>query len=191
MSAPLAAIVTNGSACVRLLAADQPHLADAREAVEAMIRDGLRASDVMRRIHALVQPTPPQPAWFEVNALLLEVLVLVRSDVQRQGVALQTHLAPALPLVHGDRIQVQQVVLNLLVNALDALRGISAGGVRSGAARGSPRRVWPSSSRPSIPPSQRGWAWGWRSAARLSRRTVGSCGRRATQAQARPFTSPC
>ena len=125
---PLAAIVTNGEACVRLLASAPPPLAEAREAVAAMIRDGLRASDIIRRIRALVQPIPPQPAWCEVSALLLEVLALVQHDVQRQGVALQTHLAPELPPVWGDRIQVQQVVLNLLVNALDALRGVAAGG---------------------------------------------------------------
>jgi signal transduction histidine kinase len=92
-----------------------------------MIRDGHRASDVIRRIRALVQHTPPQPAWLEVNALILEVLALVRSDVQRHGVVLQTQLATDLPPVRGDRIQVQQVVLNLLVNALDALRGVPEG----------------------------------------------------------------
>jgi signal transduction histidine kinase len=124
---PLAAIVTNGEACVRLLAGDPPDLAETRQAVAAMIRDGHRASDVIRRIRALVQHTPPQPAWLDVNALILEVLALVRSDVQRHGVALQTQLATDLPPVRGDRIQVQQVVLNLLVNALDALRGVPEG----------------------------------------------------------------
>jgi signal transduction histidine kinase len=124
---PLAAIVTNGEACVRLLAGDPPNLAEAREAVEAMIRDGYRASDVIRRIRALVQQTPPQPEWLAVNALILEVLALVRSDVQRHGVALQTHLAPDLPSVRGDRIQVQQVLLNLIMNAIDALRGVPEG----------------------------------------------------------------
>jgi len=93
-----------------------------------MIRDGLRASDVIQRIRALVQPTPLQPAWLEVNALILEVLALVRHDVQRHGVALQTHLGTDLPPVRGDRIQVQQVLLNLLVNALDALRSVPEGG---------------------------------------------------------------
>jgi signal transduction histidine kinase len=109
---------------MRLLAADPPDLAETRRAVEAMIGDGLRASDVIRRIRALVRHTPPQPEWLDVNALILEVLALTRSEVHRQGVALQTHLALDLPLVRGDRIQVQQVVLNLLVNAIDALRGI-------------------------------------------------------------------
>ena len=124
---PLAAIVTNGEACVRLLAGDPPDLEETRQAVAAMIRDGYRASDVIRRIRALVQHTPPQPAWLDVNALILEVLALVRSDVQRHGVVLQTQLATDLPPVRGDRIQVQQVVLNLLVNALDALRGVPEG----------------------------------------------------------------
>src|SRR5262249_4530932 len=121
---PLAAIVTNGSACARLLAGTPPDLEEAREVVAAMIRDGHRASDVIRRTRALVTKTPPQPAWLDVNVLIREVLALTRSDVQRDGVTLQTHLATDLPPVRGDRIQVQQVVLNLLVNALDALRSV-------------------------------------------------------------------
>jgi PAS domain S-box-containing protein len=124
---PLAAIVTNGEACVRLLAGNPPDLEDAREAVAAMIRDGHRASDVIRRLRALVKKTPPQLEWLDVNALIREVLALTRSDVQRQGVALQTDLAADLPRVVGDRIQVQQVLLNLLMNGFDALRGVPEG----------------------------------------------------------------
>jgi signal transduction histidine kinase len=112
---------------VRLLAADPPNLAEVREAVEAMIRDGYRASDVIRRIRALVQQTPLQPEWLEVNALILEVLALVRGDVQGQSIVLHTDLAQDLPRVRGDRIQVQQVLLNLFLNAIDALRGVPEG----------------------------------------------------------------
>jgi C4-dicarboxylate-specific signal transduction histidine kinase len=96
---PLAAMVTNGNACVRWLAGDPPNLAEAREAVEAMIRHGHRASDVIRRIRALVQNAPPRQEWLDINALIREVMALVHSDGHHQGVALQTDL----PRVVGDR----------------------------------------------------------------------------------------
>jgi PAS domain S-box-containing protein len=124
---PLAAIVTNGNACVRWLAGDLPNLEEARQAVGRIIRDGHRASDVIQRIRALVQQTPPQKDWLDVDAMILEVIALVRSEVERHRVSLQTHLSPDVPRVLGDRIQLQQVLLNLLMNAIEALSSVDEG----------------------------------------------------------------
>src|SRR5215831_9340780 len=118
---PIGAVVNNASACVRWLAAQ--NLEEARQSAVRIIADGHRAGDIINRIRALARKAPPHKDWLDVNALIREVLVLVRSDVQRYGVTLQMHLATGLPPVRGDRIQLQQVVLNLLDNVLDALRG--------------------------------------------------------------------
>src|SRR5215475_5054916 len=122
---PIGAVVNNASACVRWLAAQ--NLEEARQSAARIIADGHRAGDIIGRIRALARKAPPHKDWLDVNALIREVLALVRSDVQRYGVTLQMHLATDLPPVRGDRIQLQQVVLNLLVNALDALRGVPKG----------------------------------------------------------------
>src|SRR5215831_3996286 len=122
---PLGAVVNNASACVRWLSAQ--NLEAARQSAVRIIADGHRAGDIISRIRALARKAPPHKDWLDVNALIREVLALVRSDVQRYGVTLQMHLATDLPPVLGDRIQLQQVVLNLLDNALDALRGVPEG----------------------------------------------------------------
>jgi signal transduction histidine kinase len=122
---PLAAIVTNGNACVRWLAGDPPNLEEVRQAVGRMIRDGHRASDVIQRIRALVQHTPPQQDWLDVNDMIQEVIALTRSEVHRQRISLQTQLAADLPRVRGDRVQLQQVLLNLLMNGIEALSGVN------------------------------------------------------------------
>jgi PAS domain S-box-containing protein len=122
---PLGAVVNNASACVRWLAAQ--NLEEARQSAVRIIADGHRAADIVGRIRAIAKKAPPQKDWLDVNALIREVLALVRSDVQRYGVTLHMHLATDLPPVRGDRIQLQQVVLNLLDNALDALRGVPEG----------------------------------------------------------------
>src|SRR5262249_46816544 len=122
---PLGAVVNNASACVRWLAAQ--NLEAARQSAARVIADGHRAGDIIGRIRALARKAPPHKDWLDVNALIREVLALVRSAVQCYGVTLQMLLATNLPPVRGDRIQVQQVVLNLLVNALDALRGVPEG----------------------------------------------------------------
>ncbi len=122
---PLGAVVNNASACVRWLAAQ--NLEEARRSAALVIADGHRAADIIGRIRALAQKAPPHKDWLDLNALIREVIALVHSDGHRQGVALQTDLAADLPRVVGDRIQVQQVLLNLLMNALDALRGVPEG----------------------------------------------------------------
>ncbi len=122
---PLGAVVNNASACVRWLAAQ--NLEEARQSALRVIADGHRAGEIIGRIRALAKKAPPHKDWLDLNATIREVLALARSAVHRHGVVLETHLAAEVPRMLGDRIQVQQVLLNLLMNAIEAMSGVSAG----------------------------------------------------------------
>jgi PAS domain S-box-containing protein len=122
---PLAAVVNNGYACLRWLDRAEPDLAEARASVELMIRDGHRASSVIQRIRALSKKTDPQRAWLDINDVIHEVIALVDSEVRTHRVTLRTELSAALPLVQGDRIQLQQVVLNVLLNGIEAMQTVT------------------------------------------------------------------
>ena len=118
---PLGAIVANGSACLRLLAAEKLDLEEAREAVEDIINDGRRASAVLGRVGQLARKTAPERAPVDVNGAIAEVLSLTQQELQRSQVTARTELDPSLPPVLADRIQVQQVVLNLVINGIEAV----------------------------------------------------------------------
>jgi signal transduction histidine kinase len=118
---PLGAIVTNGQACVRLLSRETPDLDKSREVIARMINDGLRASEVLKRIRDLLHKSPLEKALLNINETIQEVIEMVSSDVLRSKVDLQAELAGDLPPVVGDRIQLQQVILNLVLNAKDAM----------------------------------------------------------------------
>jgi signal transduction histidine kinase len=122
---PLAAVVTNGNACLRWLVAQTPNLYEAREAVQRIIRDGHRAGDVIQRVRALLKKTGPQKAWLDINDVIHEVLTIAHSEVRRHGVSLRTELATGLPPVMGDRIQLQQVILNLVMNGMEAMSSVA------------------------------------------------------------------
>jgi PAS domain S-box-containing protein len=122
---PLAAVVNNGYACLRWLDRAEPDLAETRASVELMIRDGHRASAVIQRIRALSKKTDPQRAWLDINDVIHEVIALVDSEVRTHRVTLRTELSAALPPVQGDRIQLQQVVLNLLLNGIEAMQTVT------------------------------------------------------------------
>jgi two-component system, LuxR family, sensor kinase FixL len=124
---PLAAVIANANACLRWLARQSPDLDEARAAVERIIHDGHRASEVIGRVRALVKKSPPRKDWLDINETILEVIALARSDVHGNRVALQTNLSDDVPLMLGDRIQLQQVILNLIVNAIEAVSGVSDG----------------------------------------------------------------
>jgi C4-dicarboxylate-specific signal transduction histidine kinase len=121
---PLTAIVTNGNACLRWLARETPDLTEARKAVERMIGDGNRASDVIKRIRALVKKEISPKVWLDINEVIAEALALVQREVQRSRVVLRTELADDLFPVLGDRVQLQQVMLNLLMNGIEAMSGV-------------------------------------------------------------------
>jgi PAS domain S-box-containing protein len=122
---PLAAVVNNASACLRWLAAH--NLEEARQSAALIIADGHRAGEIISRIRALVKKAPPRKDWVNINETILEVIALARSEVHRNRVSLQTQLSSDVPLVLGDRIQLQQVVLNLIINAIEAMSEISEG----------------------------------------------------------------
>src|SRR5882724_6223630 len=123
---PLGAIVTNGHACVRLLSREAPDLNKSLEVIERMISDGMRASEVIKRIRDLLHKAPPEKARLNINETVQEVIELVSSDVLRSKVKLQAELGADLPPVVGDRIQLQQVILNLILNAKDAMRAVQS-----------------------------------------------------------------
>jgi C4-dicarboxylate-specific signal transduction histidine kinase len=124
---PLAAAVTNAHAALRWLEAQPPNLEDTRQSLAAIINDGNRAGEIIQRIRGLIKRAPSRSDQLDINEPILEVIALARSEVLRSGVSLQTRLAPDLPLVEGDRVQLQQVMLNLILNALEALSGVSEG----------------------------------------------------------------
>jgi signal transduction histidine kinase len=121
---PLSGIITNASTCLRMLAADPPNVDGARETARRTIRDGNRASDVIMRLRALFGRKESTTEALDLNDTAREVIALSLSELQRSRVVLQTELADDLPPVTGDRIQLQQVILNLLRNASDAMSGI-------------------------------------------------------------------
>jgi C4-dicarboxylate-specific signal transduction histidine kinase len=127
ISQPVAAAVTNAHAALRWLGAQPPDLEETRQALADVIKDGTRAGDVIGRIRALIKKAHPRKDDLEINEAILEVIALTRSELVKNGVSLQTQLAEGLPLVQGDRIQLQQVILNLIVNAVEAMSGVSEG----------------------------------------------------------------
>jgi len=125
LNQPLGAIVNNAAACLRWLAAND--FEEARHSAGLIITDGHRASEIIGRIRAFVKKAPPQKAWLNINETILEVIALARSEVQGNSVSLQTQLSDDVPLILGDRIQLQQVILNLINNAIEAMSGADNG----------------------------------------------------------------
>ena len=121
---PLSGIITNAGTCLRMLAADPPNVEGARETVRRTIRDGNRAADVISRLRALYSKKEPTIESVDLNEATREVLALSLSELQRNRVIVQQELVDDLPLVAGDRVQLQQVILNLLRNASDAMSTI-------------------------------------------------------------------
>jgi C4-dicarboxylate-specific signal transduction histidine kinase len=124
---PLAAIVTNSNACLRWLGGIQPNFVEARQAVERIINDSYRASEVISRIRSLVKKAPPRNDVVDLNEVITEVLALAQSEARRSHVNVKTELASGLPAVCGDRVQLQQVILNLIINGLEAIAKTTEG----------------------------------------------------------------
>lgn len=122
---PLAAVVTNGEACLRWLGRSPPDLEEARASVERMIANGRRASNVIARLRALARHSEPDHAPLNLNEIVEDALLLVEREAAVQRVAVRLDLAPALPDILGDRVQLQQVVINLLMNAIQAMDAVS------------------------------------------------------------------
>jgi PAS domain S-box-containing protein len=122
---PLMAIVTNADACLSWLASDKPQLDQARQAAERIVRDGHRAGDIIKSIRALAKKTTSEMTQLDINGVIEEVLVLMGGELRRHDIMLETELTTGLAPVVADRIQIQQVILNLVTNAIEALSMIT------------------------------------------------------------------
>ena len=122
---PLAAIVTNGEACLRWLAYRPPELEEVRGAVESMISDGVRASEVVWGLRGLLKKSTPQRALLNLNDVIEQLVLLVERELLNNRVTLRLELAPALPVVLGDRIQLQQVIMNLAINSIQSMASVT------------------------------------------------------------------
>jgi PAS domain S-box-containing protein len=120
---PLSGIITNASTCLRMLAADPPNIDGAIQTAQLSIRDGNRAAEVIRRLRNLYRKQDLKPEQFNLNDAAEEVVAICAHDMQRRRISIRTALDPSLPLIEGDRIQLQQVILNLVLNAADAIGG--------------------------------------------------------------------
>ncbi len=118
---PLTAVVTHGHACLEWLSADPPNVSKARQTTERIIQDATRASEVLGRIRAVFNNEMPERAPVDINRLIEEVTWFVREEAANRGIVIRTELASGLPLITADKVQLQQVMLNLIMNGMDAL----------------------------------------------------------------------
>ena len=124
---PISASVTNAHAALRWLSAESPDMEEVRQALNRIVKDGNRASDVIGRLRALSKNTPPQKDRLAINDAVLEVIAVTRGELVKNGISLQTQLGDGLPIIQADRVQLQQVILNLIINAAEAMNGVDQG----------------------------------------------------------------
>jgi len=124
---PISAIIAGGDASLRWLTRQSPEIEEAKQSVEAIIKDANRAGDVIERIHSLLTKNPARKELFDINDALVEVIALTHGEAAKNGVTVLTHLADDLPRIAGDRVQLQQVVLNLILNAIQAMSDLRGG----------------------------------------------------------------
>ena len=121
---PIAAAVTNANTCLRWLARDHPDVEEARAAAMRIVKDGTRAAEIVKRIRLLFKKSIPQPELVDVNEAIREMIVLLRSEATRHNITVRMELAADLPAIMGDRVQLQQVLMNLIVNSIDAMKEV-------------------------------------------------------------------
>jgi PAS domain S-box-containing protein len=124
---PIQAAVSSAAAGLRWLTAQPPDLKEARDAFDLVIKAGNRVREVTGRIRALIKKMPEQKALLDINEMILETVALTRSEMRQRGILLRTELANGLPTIWGDRVQLQQVILNLIMNATEAMSEVSDG----------------------------------------------------------------
>jgi C4-dicarboxylate-specific signal transduction histidine kinase len=124
---PIGATAINAAAALRWLGAQPPNLEEARLALHRIVNDATRAGDIISRIHDLTKKAPARRDSVDINEVIREAIELTRGEALQTGVSVRTHFADGLPLIHGDRVQLQQVNLNLIINAIEAMSGTAAG----------------------------------------------------------------
>ena len=124
---PITATATGAEAALRWLDHQPPNLEEARQVLADLVKDSHRAGDVIDRMRDLIKKAPPQKDRVEINGAIREVIELTYSEAVKNGVSVQTQFAESLPLIQGDRVQLQQVMLNLITNAIQAMSGLAAG----------------------------------------------------------------
>jgi PAS domain S-box-containing protein len=124
---PISATVSNAQAALRFLGRQQPDLEEARQALAQIVQDGIRAGDIIDGIRALTKRAASRKERLDINAAIREVIELTRGEAVKNGISVQTDLAEGMQLVEGDRVQLQQVILNLVINAVEAMNATSAG----------------------------------------------------------------
>jgi len=123
---PIAAAVTDANTCLRWLARDHPDLEEARQAASRVVKDATRAAEIITRIRAAFKKGTSERTLVDVNEVIQEMLMLLRSETTRNLVSVRTELAPDLPQIVGDRVQLQQVLMNLMINGIEAMRNVDA-----------------------------------------------------------------
>jgi C4-dicarboxylate-specific signal transduction histidine kinase len=121
---PIAAAVTDANTCLRWLTRDQPDLEEAREASLRVVKDATRAAEIIDRIRLLFKKGTPQRELVDVNEVIREMIVLLRNQATRYSIFVRTDLAADVPQIMGDRVQLQQVLMNLIVNSIDAMKDV-------------------------------------------------------------------
>jgi C4-dicarboxylate-specific signal transduction histidine kinase len=121
---PIAAAVTNANTCIRWLAGETPNIEEAREAAMRIVQDGTRAAEIISRIRMLFRKGTSERELVDVNEVIREMLVLLRSETTRYSISVRAELAADLPQVMGDHVQLQQVMMNLMLNGIDAMKDV-------------------------------------------------------------------
>ena len=203
---PISAAMTNAKTCLRWLGRDEPDVAEACEAASRLVKDVTRAADIIGRISSLFKKGALQRESVDVNELIREMIVLLRSEASRYSISIRTELAEGLPKVMADRVQLQQVFMNLMLNGIDAMKETSGGSELaiksetddgqllisvSDTGVGLPQQQGTRSSGHSLRPKIKGPVWGSLSVGRSLNRMVAACGLPATAGAAQLFNSPC
>jgi C4-dicarboxylate-specific signal transduction histidine kinase len=121
---PIAAAVTDANTCLRWLSRDQPDVEEARQAASRVVKDAVRASEIISRVRALFKKGTSQRELVDVNEVIREMIVLLRSQATRYSISMRTELSEDLPQITGDRVQLQQVLMNLMINGIEAMKDV-------------------------------------------------------------------
>ena len=203
---PIAAIVTEANTCVRWMTRDEPDLTEAREAAWRIVKSAKRASEIINRVRLLFKKGTSQRELVDVNEVVREMIVLLADEASRHSISIRTELAEDLPHVIGDRVQLQQVLMNLIVNGVEAMYDVDGPReltIKSQPAENNELLLSVSDTGMGLPRHQadeifnaffttktHGPAWDFASAARLSNRMVAACGLPTTLRAAQVFVSP-